>query len=134
MIRLDNKNRLIQLAEYLFGGGLWFVSGYIIFAICYSILGWTWWQAKLLADVVGLTLNYMVQRYLTFNTKKLYKHEGQNRGRYILLSGINIVLDYLIVGALHAVGITPYIGMFVAAGVFTVWNYFWYRWWVFKPQ
>lgn len=129
-----SRYRIVQFGEYMVGGLLYFWSGYAIFAICYSILGWEWWQAKLLADIVGFTLNYLVQRYWAFDNPELKKHEATNRIRYIALSTINIGLDYLIVGSLKYVGISPYIGMFVAAGFFTVWNYVLYRWWIFKEE
>lgn len=129
-----SRYRMVQFGEYMVGGLLYFWSGYAIFAFCYSILDWEWWQAKLLADIVGFTLNYLVQRYWAFDSPGLKKHEATNRIRYIALSTINIGLDYLIVGSLKYVGITPYIGMFVAAGFFTVWNYACYRWWIFKEE
>jgi putative flippase GtrA len=43
-------------------------------------------------------------------------------------------MDYGIVAGLKAAGITPYIGQFISSGFFTVWNYFWYRFWVFPTQ
>ncbi len=128
------RKRLIQFAQFMVGGGLYFWSGYLIFAICYSGFHWQWWQAKLLADIIGWTLNYLVQRYWAFANPMLKTTEGRNRTRYIVLSVGNIILDYLIVGGLLAVGVTPYIGMFVAAGFFTAWNYIWYRWWVFTES
>ncbi len=129
-----SRRRLVQFAIYMLGGGIYFWSGYLIFAISYSGFGWQWWQAKLLADIIGWTLNYLVQRYWAFNSPGLALHEGRNRLRYGLISIFNIGLDYLIVGGLRQVGITPYIGMFVAAGFFTVWNYVCYRWWIFKEE
>lgn len=130
-MKLPVKKRVIQFAEYFIGGSVFFWSGYLTFGICYSVFHWQWWQAKLLADTVGWTLNYLVQRYWAFDNKGLKAHEGQNRVRYIILSVVDTVLDYAIVGGLVYLGVTPYIGMFVAAGFFTVWNYAWYRWWVF---
>jgi putative flippase GtrA len=126
------KKRLIQFGEYFVGGNVFFVSGYLTFALCYSVFGWRWWQAKLLADTVGWTLNYLVQRYWAFQNRGLYGHEGTNRSRYIILSLVDTVLDFVIVGGLNHFGISPYIGMFLAAGFFTAWNYVWYRFWVFK--
>ncbi len=127
------KARLIQFAAYFIGGNVFFYSGYLTFGLCYSVFHWQWWQAKLLGDAIGWTLNYLVQRYWAFNGKDLQKQETANRLRYIVISVVDTVLDYLIVGGLVHLGVTPYIGMFVAAGFFTVWNYVWYRFWVFKP-
>lgn len=129
-----SKQRIIQFIKYFLGGSVWFWSGYIVFAVCYSGLGLEWWVSKIIADIVGFTLNYLVQRYWAFNNPELARHEGRNRLRYILVSMLNIGLDYLIVGGLKYVGISPYIGMFIAAGFFTVWNYVCYRWWIFPEE
>ncbi len=129
-----HRHRLIQFGQFMVGGGLYFCSGYAIFAICYSWLHWQWWQAKLAGDIIGWTLNYIVQRYWAFQTSELKKHENRNRLRYIVFSAFNLLLDYLIIGGLRQVGITPYVGMFVAAGFFTVWNYIGYRYWVFREE
>jgi hypothetical protein len=40
----------------------------------------------------------------------------------------------LIVASLKSVGLTPYLGQFVSSGFFTIWNYFWYRFWVFPES
>jgi hypothetical protein len=32
------------------------------------------------------------------------------------------------------IGISPYYGMFIAAGYFTIWNYLGYRFWVFREE
>lgn len=128
----QRHSRLIQFLKYNVGGIVYFVSGYIVFAICYSLLGLVWWQAKLFGDLAGLSFNYILQRYWAFTSGELERHEGRNRGRYSLWSAGNLALDYVIIGGLRALGITPYIGMFAAAGFFTVWNYIGYRFWVFK--
>lgn len=131
-MKFPSKQRIIQFVEYSIGGGIFFWSGYLTFGLLYSVFHWQWWQAKFVADAIGWTLNYLVQRYWAFASSNLKTHEGQNRLRYIILSVVDTVLDYAIVGGLIYAGVTPYIGMFVAAGFFTVWNYAWYRWWVFR--
>lgn len=123
---------LIQFVEYMIGGGVWFWSGYLVFIITYTGLGWNWFWAKMAADVVGWSLNFMLQRYWAFADPRLASAEGRVRTRYLLLTAVNFVIDYAIVGSLNSVGVTPYIGLFVAAAFFTGWNYLWYRLWVFK--
>lgn len=125
------RRNVVQFLEYLVGGTVYFWSGYIIFAIGYSGLGWDWLPAKILADIVGFSLNYLVQRYWAFNSKALKNHESQVVGKYAALMALNLALDYLIIWSLKSVGISPYAGFFISAGFFTVWNYFWYRFWVF---
>ncbi len=131
--RLTRRN-VVQFLRYSVGGSLYFVSGYAVFAVFYSGAGWDWLYAKLLADVVGWTLNYLVQRYWAFTNKNLEHHEAQTAGKFTLVTLLNLGLDYLIIWELKNIGISPYLGFFISAGFFTVWNYLWYRFWVFFRQ
>jgi len=125
------RRNIIQFLQYMVGGTVYFWSGYAIFAICYSGLGWDWLWAKILADIIGWTLNYGVQRYWAFSSKGLTRHEGRTVGKFGLVALANLGLDYLIIWGLKTLGVSPYIGFFISAGFFTVWNYLWYRFWVF---
>jgi putative flippase GtrA len=128
------RRNLIQLLEYVIGGSVYFWSGYIVFAVGYSGLHWDWLWAKIAADVIGLTLNYLVQRYWAFNSKGLKKHEADTAGKYSVISVVNIGLDYLIIWGLKTLGVSPYLGFFISAGFFGAWNYVWYRFWVFYSK
>lgn len=121
----------VQFAKYFVSGTSYFWAGYVIFAVGYSGLHWAWWPAKMAGDLVGWTLNYLLQRYWAFASKSLKKREGAALARYIAVTAFNFVLDYAIVGGLKHAGLSPYIGFFVSAGFFTIWNYMWYRLWVF---
>lgn len=131
--KLQRNKLLVQFAEYMIGGGVYFWSGLGVFAFCYSVLHWHWLPSKALADIIGWTLNYMIQRYWAFFDKRLAGHEARVRFRYILINAIDFVFDYAIVAGLKMVGVTPYISFFVSAAFTTVWDYLWYRFWVFKP-
>lgn len=133
--RLSKKNRLelIRIAEYLVSGGAYFWTGYLVFFVCDKAFGLNLWWAKLLANISGWIVNYVLQRYWVFNNKRLAKHQTEVTGRYIFITAVNFVLDYIIVSTLKSAGLTPYLGQFVSSGFFTVWNYLWYRFWVF-PQ
>jgi putative flippase GtrA len=130
------KKLLIQFVQYMIAGGAYFWSGYALFAILWSGLGWSLWWAKITANIFGWTVNFILQRYWVFRNPSLKGQLGAVTGRYIFISLINFVLDYFIIYGLRLVGITPYIGNFISSGFFTVWNYFWYRFWVFpeKPK
>jgi putative flippase GtrA len=69
-----------------------------------------------------------------FKNPQLAKHKTEVTTRYAIITLVDFLVDYLIVYGLKSVGITPYIGQFFSAGFFTVWNYVWYRWWVFPEQ
>lgn len=122
-----------RFARYMVGGSLYFWVGYGVFAICYSGLGWWWLWAKILADAIGWSLNYVVQRYWAFGDQH-HLGEMQHAARYLFIETIGFVLDYAIVGGLKSVGITPYIGFFVSGAFFTVWSYLWYKFWVFPER
>jgi putative flippase GtrA len=128
------RQKVIQFGKYMSGGMVYFWTGYGIFALCYSVFGWWWLWAKVAADAVGWTLNYIVQRYWAFNSDHLRLSEMQHVGRYLTIESVGFVLDYVIIWALNAIGITPYIGFFISAGFFTVWSYLWYKYWVFPEN
>jgi putative flippase GtrA len=125
------SKRLVQFGEYFVGGASYFWSGYAIFALCYSGLHWNWLPAKMLADVVGWTINYLIQRFWAFKNPALNHRERRTITRYGVITIVNLGLDYAIIWGLNHAGISPYIGFFISAGFFTVWNYGWYRFWVF---
>lgn len=138
-MRIANRYRvtradLVQFVEYMIGGTSYFWTGYVVFALCYSVFGWHWFPAKMAADLVGWTVNYLIQRYWVFDSPGLKRHEGAALGRYAALTALNFALDYLIIWGLNAVGVSPYTGFFISAGFFTVWNYVWYRFWVFYTK
>lgn len=129
-----SRKNVVQFLKYQAGGSLYFWSGYGVFALAYSGLHWHWFWSKVMADIVGWSLNYFVQRYWAFNSGQLKLSEMQHVGRYIFIESVGFVLDYLIIAGLNAVGISPYIGFFIAASFFTVWSFFWYKYWVFPER
>lgn len=131
MKKLKKKERkqLIQIASYMASGGAYFWSGYFIIVFMTPVIG-LWW-ANLLGNGVGVTINFILQRYWVFDTKKR-QPLGDVTWRYITLTAVNFLLNYVILKLLQNIGITVAIGQFGAAGFFTVWNYLWYKAWVFK--
>lgn len=123
---------LKQLIAYSITGGAWFWSGYLTFAVCDQFFGLSLWWAKLIANLVGITVNFILERIWVFDSGRRNKRLTVVTERYILLTLLNFVIDYLIVRVLKdQFGISPYIGQFVSAGFFYVWNYTWYKYWVF---
>lgn len=119
-----------QFAKYIAGGTLYFWVAYGVFALCYSGLHWPWLPAKLVGDVAGWPLNYLAQRFWAFK-QQVHLSEMQHAARYVFIEGVGFAIDYLMIWGLKAVGVTPYIGLFISAGFFTVWSFVWYKYWVF---
>jgi len=123
-----------QVISYLIGGGLYFWTGYLAFYIFYHHFQWTLFYAKVLADIIGWIFNYLINRYWVFTHHALAKHALKVTTRYIIITLADFLIDYAIVRSLKSAGLSPYIGQFVSAGFFTIWNYYWYKLWVFKTS
>jgi putative flippase GtrA len=134
--RSKNQRRktLIQFVEYMISGGAYFWSGYALFAYLWSGLHWSLWWATITSNVFGWSVNYILQRFWVFNNKALKGHQTQVTTRYIIITLVDFVLNYFILYSLRRIGITPYIGQFISSGFFTIWNYLWYRYWVFPEK
>lgn len=133
MNRKQRKER-IRIAEYLVSGGAWFWSGYGVFALLYGVFGVDIVPAKIISYIVGLVVNFLLQRFWVFESRDARKQLDVVTGRYVALSVMNLGIDTLIVWSLSKAGLTPYLGQFVSAGFFTVWNYIWYKLWVFAKK
>lgn len=130
-LKKSQRLELIRIVEYMVSGGAYFWSGYLVFAACDKGLHLSLWWAKLAANITGVTINFLLTRFWVFSGRNLKKDLPQVTSRYIVITLINFVIDYFIIRGLKSIGITPYIGQFVSAGFFTVWNYLWYKLWVF---
>ncbi len=127
-----SKQGIVQFMYYNLGGIVFFLSGYVLFALLYGWLHWYWLLAKGIADIVGWTFNYLIQHYLAFGeSARLHGHKKVLK-KYVPFSVLNIGIDYAIVGGLRLDGITPFVGIWVASLFFTVWKWFWYKHWIFK--
>jgi putative flippase GtrA len=125
------KKLFIQMAEYMVAGGAYFWSGYFIIVFLTPVIG-LWW-ANIIGNGVGVTVNFILERFWVFKGSKK-RHVTEVTMRYITLTGFNFLLNYLILSGLQKLGIVVAIGQFLAAAFFTVWNYLWYRFWVFKEK
>jgi putative flippase GtrA len=130
-IKKKSKQELDRIINYLISGGVWFWSGYIIIVSLDNVIGLFW--ANLIGNAVGITLNFLLERYWVFKTSRPTKLFVAT-WRYIIYTALNaFLLNYLILLYFEDVwNIGPEIGQFIASAFFTVWNYVWYKAWVFK--
>lgn len=133
--RSRQKKEAKRFVEYMVGGGAQFWSGYAAFALFDQILGMVFWPAKSISYFLGVTVNFGLQRFWVFGQKRITKHQMETTaGRFYALMFVNFLLDLAIVGGLREIGLTPYIGQFISAGFFTVWNYLLFKLWVFARR
>jgi putative flippase GtrA len=129
-VRTRAKSELQRIFEYFVSGGVWFWSGYILIVLLDDPLGL--FLANLIGNGVGITLNFILERYWVFKTKRPAKLAIATR-RYIIYTFLNaFILNYLILLVLKNNGIGVEIGQFIASAFFTIWNYVWYKHYVFK--
>lgn len=132
--KIKKHNQLLkQFAKYMVGGGAWFWGGYFIIIILDDVIPLFW--ASFIGNAVGITLNFIVNRYWAFGKEQKGTSITNTTWKYVIYTGLNaFVLNYFILQGLRNIGIEPEIGQFIAAGFFTVWNFIWYKLWVFKGQ
>lgn len=129
-LKNKTKKELVRFTEYMISGGAWFWSGYIIIITLDDVM--PLFYANFIGNAVGITINFLLNRFWVFKGKRQASLETAT-WRYIIYTGINAFgLNYLILHNLRNVGIEPEIGQFIASGFFTIWNYVWYKTWVFK--
>jgi putative flippase GtrA len=124
---------LVRVAEYMVSGGAYFWSGYFLIVFLTPVIG-LWW-ANLVGNGVGVTVNFFLERYWVFNSPRKRKVTSVS-WRYVIFTGCNFIINYFILRSLQGVGIPVAFGQFIASGFFTVWNYLWYRFYIFAgtPQ
>lgn len=90
------------------------------------------WWANLIGNGVGITINFILERNWVFTGSKSRKTTDVTFKYIVYTAFNNFILNYFILLGLQKAGIPVSIGQFIASAFFTVWNYFWYRFWVFK--
>src|SRR3569623_889445 len=108
--KTKKRNLKLQFVEYLISGGAYFWTGYALFAYLWSGLHWSLWWATITSNVFGWTVNYLLQRFWVFNSPALKDKATQVTGRYIIITLVDFLLNYLILYGLKQAGLTPYIG------------------------
>jgi putative flippase GtrA len=124
-----------RFTQYMVGGGAQFWGGYLAFAGLDLIGHIPFWPNKIIAYFVGASINFFIERFWVFGSKRLGKKQLETSAeRFYSLMIVNFILDLIIVGGLRSLGLTPYLGQFVSAGFFTVWNYLLFKLWVFQKN
>ena len=128
------QKRLWQFVEYMVAGGAYFWVGYAAFFVLDKGLHFNLFATTMISNLIGWTVNFILQRYWVFKNPHMRGHMGDATWRYIVITLVDFGLNYAILWGLQRIGITPYIGQFIASGFFTAWNYIWYRFWVFPER
>ncbi len=127
------KHSVKQVGAYAVSGWAFFWSGYLVFLLFDKGFHTNLLVANVAKYAVGLSVNFILQHYWVFGGHRKSTKVTHTTIRYAIITIINFFIDLGILTVLKSIGITPYIGQFVSSGFFTIWNYYWYKLWVFRP-
>lgn len=131
-IKKKQQKEARRFAEYMVGGGAQFWSGYGAYALLDIGFHVPFWPARVLSYAFGASVNFVLQRFWVFGAKRVSRRQVEvSAQKFYALMFANFLIDLGIVGGLRELGVTPYIGQFISAGFFTVWNYLLFKLWVF---
>lgn len=127
------RHQLIQFIEYNIAGFAFFWSGYAVL-LGMDYYGSPLWLSSSVSYTVGLTINFLLDRYWVFRDNKQASAIRTAGSRYIAISLVNLILNYVVLQSLTVLGISLALAPFLSAGIFTPWNWLWYKFWVFKGR
>ena len=134
-LKKKQKREIRRFGEYMISGGAQFWSGYLAYALFDAVFGISFWWAKSISYFLGVTVNYLLERFWVFKVNNVSKKQIKTTaGKFYSLMFVNFILDLGIVGGLREIGITPYIGQFISSAFFTVWNWLLFTLWVFTKK
>lgn len=114
--------------RYLAVGASAFAVDVGLLALLHDGLHLTVWLATAIAFLLSFAYTYVMQR-LAFRSRAAH---GRALVRYCILVAVNTVATAAMVQAISGTSAGWFGGKVLATAVTTVWNYFAYRYWVFR--
>jgi putative flippase GtrA len=124
-----SKSNLMSVLVYGLVGGTAFLIDLATLILLRDLVNWTLPVATAFALLAGLVASYLMQRFLTFRQSKVSWH---SLWKYALLVTVNWGATLLIIHLVESAGVSYVFGKVLATAVITVWNYFIYRFWIFR--
>lgn len=120
---------------YPLSGAITTAVDYLVFGLCFSVLGTGLLGATIIAYCVGLVVSYLQNRFWVFRKGANKQSESTSLWRYGVFLLVNLAITYAMLWAMEqGLGITPYIGKFVVGGFMFFWIYLGNRLWVFRGE
>jgi len=116
--------------RYLLVGGFCFVVDVALLWAAHDLLGVPLAIATPVAFLASFAVTYTLQRVVAFGADN---RVAPSVLRYTLLVAFNTIATTGIVWGIDALGGHWLIGKVVSVVATTIWNYFAYRYWVFRP-
>jgi len=129
----------IEFVKLQLAGNVLFWGTYIGYYLLQGRLHWPELQALVTASVIAHGLFFLVNRNWVFDDKTGRRKTSSEVIRFIIFMGLNFFINIGIIEFLSIYhGISPYIGQFISAMFFVIWNFVGLKWWVFdtpdKPK
>lgn len=127
LAKLDNSH----LLKFLLVGGLSFAIDLALLVVLHEVFGVVLWIATPIAFLTSLIFNFLLQRIFTF--------KATNRGhasfvRYAILVAFNTVATDFIVNTFAHWDLTYAAGKVVATALTMGWNFYLYKYWIFRSD
>lgn len=114
--------------RYVLVGGLSFTVDAGGLYLLRDLAGVPAWLAAAISFLASFAVNYTLQRTFAFGGVAPY---GSSLVKYVVLVIANTIANSVIVAMFDALG-AWFVGKVIATVAMTVWNYFLYRYWVFR--
>lgn len=134
LTKVKNNPAAAQFIKFAIVGGLGTVLDYTTYLVFTRVLGVWYIFASLAAFIVGLTNNFLLNKFWTFRKVKVSGGAGKQFAQYTLVSLVGISIHtgimFLLVEGLK---LNDVVARLIATGVVLVWNYIANKLWTFKP-
>ena len=121
----------IQFVKLQLAGNIIFWGTYLGYFVSDYFFAHPEIWALALASLIAHGLFFVVSRDWVFDDDGVARNRKEVY-RFIAFMGFNYLLNILIIAGLESyLGITPYIGQFIAGFFFGIWNYLGLKLWVF---
>lgn len=124
-----SRQNLVSVLLYGFVGGSAFVIDLGTLIFLRDVTAAPLPLATAVSLVAGLAASYTLQRFLTFRRNAVTWH---SLWKYGVLVTFNWVATTLIIHGIETAGVSYVVGKFGSTAVITCWNYFIYRFWIFR--
>lgn len=132
-----NRSSLRELRHhsvfrYLVSGGSAFVMEYGSFLILFKGLALPLVAANTISFLIGLATSFIIGRTWAFK-QDTFAHKARHQAlMYVVLAGVNVLLSNGIIWLLDSLGLDARIGKVIAIGFVAVWNFFIFKYVIFR--
>ncbi|MGB3023194.1 MAG: GtrA family protein [Candidatus Saccharimonadales bacterium] len=122
----------IEFVKLQLAGNVLFWGTYIGYFVSDKILHRPSIMALAVASLIAHALFFVINREWIFSDKTGDRKTRNELVRFIIFMGLNFCINLGIIAGLETyLGLSPYVGQFVAGLFFTVWTFVGLKFWVF---